>query len=452
MDWGRSRWPAARGRAAVDGQGGRVFRGRMRRLWQRTGMLGVLGLLVLIFSLVTLRQRPAEGAAGGEALARAHGSSGAFLILAAGGGSREDDFLRGASAVLDRAGVTATVVRSPAEARTVMESAPAQERAILASPAAARWAVFDAVRGQVRTPTPGRESIFLTRSNLLNILNQISVIAILAAGMTLVILTRGIDLSVGSLLALGAVVCAWLLERRLGGPAAGPGAMWLAAGGAVAACALAGALSGAMVAFFGIPPFIATLAMMLIGSGAAFLISGGESIYQLPESFVWLGRGSALGLPNAVWLTLILYGGAHVLLERSVPGRHLRALGSNPEAARFSGLPLVRLRLTVYILSGALAGVGGIVTASQLKSGAPTYGLMYELYAIAAVVVGGTSLSGGRGGIPGTLVGALIIAVIQNGMNLTGVESYTQKVVLGAVILLAVLVDRAAAGGEARGG
>jgi ribose transport system permease protein len=210
----------------------------------------------------------------------------------------------------------------------------------------------------------------------------------------------------------------------------------------IALCGGAGAVSGSLVAVFGIPPFIATLAMMLVASGAAFVLSRGESIYQVPESFTWLGRATAFGLPNAVLLTLLLYSVAHVLLSWTVLGRHIYAVGNNPQAARFSGISLRNVRLTVYTLCGAMAGVGGVVIASQLQSGAPTYGVMYELYAIAAVVVGGTSLHGGRGGVAGTLVGALIIAVIQNGMNLTGVESYTQKIVLGLVILAAVLLDR----------
>jgi ribose transport system permease protein len=137
----------------------------------------------------------------------------------------------------------------------------------------------------------------------------------------------------------------------------------------------------------------------------------------------------------------ILYAGAHILMTRTVLGRYIYAVGGNKEAARLSGVPVKSVLLTVYSICGALAGLGGIVLASQLKSGAPTYGLMYELYVIAAVVVGGTSLAGGQGTVLGTLIGAFIIAVIQNGMNLTGVESYTQKVVLGLVILGAVLLD-----------
>jgi len=183
--------------------------------------------------------------------------------------------------------------------------------------------------------------------------------------------------------------------------------------------------------------------MMLVASGFAYLLSAGQSIYQVPESFVWLGRGTGLaGIPNAVILLVLLYAAAHVLMTFMKLGRYLYAVGGNAEAARLSGVPVQGVVLFAFAVSGLLAGLGGVVMASQLKSGSPTYGGMYELYVIAAVVVGGTSLRGGSGKMLGTLIGALIIAVIQNGMNLCGVESYTQKVVLGLVILAAVLLDR----------
>jgi ribose transport system permease protein len=172
------------------------------------------------------------------------------------------------------------------------------------------------------------------------------------------------------------------------------------------------------------------------------MLAKGQSVYQVPDAFMWLGRGADLGLPNAVVLVLLLYGIAHFVMTRMTFGRWLLAVGGNREAARLSGVPVAGTLLTAYVLSGALAGLGGVVMASQLKSGSPNFGQMYELYVIAAVVVGGTSLAGGEGSMIGTLVGALIIAVIQNGMNLVGIESYTQRVVLGGVILAAVLLDR----------
>jgi ribose transport system permease protein len=211
---------------------------------------------------------------------------------------------------------------------------------------------------------------------------------------------------------------------------------------AVGLCGIVGFFSGLMVAAFKVPPFIATLAVMQVASGLAFIVAKGGSIYEVPDGFTWLGRSAGpFGIPNAVLLMLGLYFAAHVLMSRTVLGRRIYAVGGNAEAARLSGVNVAAVLLFAYAFCGAMAGLGGVLQASQLKSGAPTYGLMYELYAIAAVVVGGTSLSGGEGRVFGTLIGALIIAVIQNGMNLTGVESYQQKVVLGFVILGAVLLD-----------
>jgi ribose transport system permease protein len=219
--------------------------------------------------------------------------------------------------------------------------------------------------------------------------------------------------------------------------------MLLASLAGVFLCGFIGAFSGAMITRFGIPPFIVTLAMMLVGSGLAYILAKGQSIYQIPESFVWLCRGADfLSIPNAVLLMLLLYGLAHILMSRIKLGRHLYAVGGNSEAARLSGVPVRRVLMFAYIASASLAGLGGVIMATRLKSGSPTYGGMYEPYVIAAVVVGGTSLTGGEGRMFGTLAGAFTIAVIQNGMNLTNVESYTQKVVLGLVILGAVLVDK----------
>jgi ribose transport system permease protein len=167
-----------------------------------------------------------------------------------------------------------------------------------------------------------------------------------------------------------------------------------------------------------------------------------QSVYQVPDGFTWLGRESVGGVPVVVILMLGLYALTGHVVGSTVLGRYILATGSNPVAAYLAGVPVKRVQRIVYATSGALAALGGVILASQLKSGAPTYGQMYELYVIAAVVVGGTSLSGGQGSVWGTLVGALLIAVIQNGMNLLGMESYTQKIVLGLVLLAAVLADR----------
>jgi len=282
---------------------------------------------------------------------------------------------------------------------------------------------------------------FLKLENLRNVANQIVVIAIIAVGMTLVIITGGIDLSVGSLVALSAVAAATLIVKT-GATEAGPAAMAIASLAAIGLCAAVGAFSGSMITRFAVPPFIATLAVMLVARGLAFIITRGESVYQLPDTFTWLGRGAdLLAVPNAVVLMIAIYAVAHGVMTRSTLGRHIYAVGGNRQAAKLSGINTSRVLLIVYVISGAMAGLGGVIEASQLKAGGPKYGDMYELYVIAAVVVGGTSLSGGEGRVFGTLIGAFIIAVIQNGMNLTKVESYTQKVVLGLVILGAVLLD-----------
>jgi len=291
-------------------------------------------------------------------------------------------------------------------------------------------------------PTGVRWPTFLTRQNLLNVANQIAVVAILAVGMTIVIISGGIDLSVGSLIALSAVGVTVLIRDRAGATAAGPGALFLCSLAGVVVCAGIGLVSGGLVAMFRVPPFIATLAVMQVASGVAFIVAKGGSIYEVPDRFTWLGRGADfLGIPNAVVLMLGLYAATHLFMTRTVLGRWVYAVGGNATAARLAGLNVPLVLLFAYAFCGAMAGLGGVVQASQLKSGAPTYGTMYELYAIAAVVVGGTSLSGGEGRVFGTLIGALIIAVIQNGMNLTNVESYSQRVVLGLVILGAVLLD-----------
>jgi len=261
--------------------------------------------------------------------------------------------------------------------------------------------------------------------------------------MTFVVITGGIDLSVGSLIALAAVMATLLIRDVAGAESSTANGMFWSCLAAAALCGLCGLFSGAMVTFFQVPAFIVTLAMMLVARGLASEVSRGASIYQVPASFLWLGGGADLfGIPNGVVLMIALYIAADIVMTRMTLGRYVYAIGGNAEAARLSGVPVRRVLLLVYALSGALAGVGGVVMASRLRSGAPTYGFMYELYAIAAVVVGGTSLSGGEGKMFGTLIGAFIIAVIKNGMNLTGVTPFRQDVVFGTVILGAVLLDR----------
>jgi len=192
----------------------------------------------------------------------------------------------------------------------------------------------------------------------------------------------------------------------------------------------------------GIPPFIVTLATMSVASGLASMITRSETINEIPASILVLTRGSFLGIPNPVILMLVLYGIGHVILSRTTFGRYLYAVGGNRKAAWLCGVPVRRVELAAYVISGSLAGLAGVLMVSQYQSGAPTYGVTYELQVIAAVVVGGTSLAGGQGRMFGTLLGALLIAVVQNGMNLMEISSDPQKVVLGLVILTAALLDR----------
>jgi len=291
------------------------------------------------------------------------------------------------------------------------------------------------------------DGLFARPENLVNVARQISFEALIAFGMTLVIVTGGIDLSVGSLMALTGVVAAAVMRATLAWSPTACILAGLVVG--VGAGALVGAASGSVITRFSIPPFIVTLAGMLIARGFAFIACGGQPIYELPEQLYVLGRGfvweAVLGktLPVPVLFMLVGFVVFWILLSRTVFGRGVIAVGSNAEAARLSGISVGRTRLVVYVLTGALCGLVGVLHDAKLMAADPKVGEMWELNVIAAVVVGGTSLFGGRGSIPGTLIGALIIGVLNNGLNLLHVEHFWQKVVLGVVILLAALLDAA---------
>lgn len=423
------------------------------------GMIFVLLLLCAFFSVVTYSEQSPTGEKAAKQVSTAiqvqFGRT-PRVFIAASDQPGDAAFAAKLERDLTASGaqVLAVVRGEPKDAREALQKINATGRkldVIACTQVTGAWLVFSDLKadfsalGEPRLVTPRsyRWPNFLKSENLLNIANQIAVIAIVAIGMTMVIITGGIDLSVGSLLALSAVLTARFIRDFAGGVTASPSGMLLACVAAIGLCGIVGAFSGVMITRFSIPPFIVTLAMMLVGSGLAYILAKGQSIYQIPDSFVWLGRGADLaGLPNAVVLMLVLYALAHSLMSRIKLGRYLYAVGGNREAARLSGVPVQRVLLSAYVASALLAGLGGVIMASQLKSGSPTYGNMYELYIIAAVVVGGTSLRGGEGKMLGTLTGAFTIAVIQNGMNLTNVESYTQKVVLGLVILGAVLLDK----------
>jgi ribose transport system permease protein len=422
-------------------------------------MLGVFAGLCLVFSVLTYDEQPVTGDAAAEKLAEqivGKFGTGARVLIAVRGLPEDEHFAKRLEGELKKAGLPQPTVATgePKDARQALVKLAADGKkldAVAATQPAGEWLVFGDLKQDFPTlgdpvvvvPKSEHWPNFLKLNNLLNIANQIAVIAIIAVGMTIVIVTGGIDLSVGSLVALAAIIAAKLIRDHAGGLQATPLGMTLACLGAIAACGAVGALTGAIIVGFRVPPFIVTLAMMLVGRGLANMMSAHQTIHEIPDSITWLGRGADLyGLPNAVVLMLALYAAAHVMMSRMRMGRYLYAVGGNREAARLSGVPVDRVLMFAYIASGLLAGVGGVILTSLFKSGAPTYGVTYELSVIAAVVVGGTSLSGGEGKMFGTFLGVLIIAVMQNGMNLMNVDPDAQMVALGAVILAAVVVDQ----------
>ncbi|GLW05736.1 hypothetical protein Misp01_08660 [Microtetraspora sp. NBRC 13810] len=274
---------------------------------------------------------------------------------------------------------------------------------------------------------------FLTVTNLLNVGVQAAVTAILAFGATFVIITAGIDLSVGAVAALSAIVLAWTATEA--------GLPWPVATVVALVVGLAcGLVNAALIAYGKLPPFIATLAMLGVARGLALVVSQGSPI-TMPDAVSHLGDTIGGYLPVPVLVMALMGIIAAVILNRTYPGRAMYAIGGNEEAARLSGIAVNRQKLVTYALSGVFAAVAGIVLASRLASAQPQAASGYELDAIAAVVIGGASLSGGKGRAFGTLVGALILAVLRNGLNLLSVSSFWQQVVIGVVIALAVLLD-----------
>lgn len=278
---------------------------------------------------------------------------------------------------------------------------------------------------------------FFTVNNLFNILQQTSVNAIMAVGMTLVILTSGIDLSVGSLLALTGAVAASVVGHESSAS--------LAVVASLALGAAVGGITGAIVAKGKVQAFIATLVMMLLLRGVTMVYTNGSPIStgfnDVADAFGWIGIGRPLGVPTPVWLMALVFIAAWYMLHHTRLGRYIYALGGNEAATRLSGISVDKVKIIVYSLCGLMAALAGIIEVARLSSAQPTAGTGYELDAIAAVVLGGTSLSGGKGRIVGTLIGALILGFLNNGLNLLGVSSYFQMIVKAVVILLAVLVD-----------
>jgi ribose transport system permease protein len=276
---------------------------------------------------------------------------------------------------------------------------------------------------------------FLTISNLLNIAEQATIIAIVAVGMTFVIITGGIDLSVGSVLAFAGVVMASVLQRGTPLPLA------LAVG--LGAGLLCGLLNGLLITVGRLPPFIATLGMMSVARGAALMFTEGRPISGFGESFRSLATGEVLRVPAPVIIMIGVYVIAHFILRRTKLGRYTYAIGGNEEAALLSGINVKLYKTMVYGIAGLLSGLAAILLTARLNSAQPIAGMSYELDAIAATVIGGTSLLGGEGTVVGTLIGALIMAVLRNGLNLLGVSSFIQQIVIGTVIIVAVLIDMA---------
>jgi ribose transport system permease protein len=274
---------------------------------------------------------------------------------------------------------------------------------------------------------------FLTVSNLLNVLEQTSINAVIAVGMTFVILSGGIDLSVGSVLALAGVVMATLLQEG-----------WAVLPAIAAGLAIGfgfGAFNGIAIAWGRLPPFIATLGMMSIARGCALLFTEGRPVSGFEQGFRSLATARILGIPAPVVITAAVYLAARFVLSSTRFGRYVYAMGGNEEATRLSGVNVRLHKTLVYGVSGLTSAIAAVLLTARLNSAQPIAGIMYELDAIAATVIGGTSLSGGDGGVGGTLIGALIMGVLRNGLNLLGVSSFLQQVVIGLVIVFAVLLD-----------
>jgi len=285
----------------------------------------------------------------------------------------------------------------------------------------------------------------MTSTNLWNVLRQISVNVCISVGMTLVVLMAGIDLSVGSILGLTAAICAGLLKNGLIFESLDLFVGFTVLGAILAAMLMGMALglfNGWVITKFAIPPFVATLAMLTIARGLTMLYTEGIPISNLGPKFEFIGSGWILGIPVPVWISLIMVLIVVFLTNKTTFGRYIYAIGGNEKAAFLSGININKIKLAVYGIAGMMAAVGGILVTSRLNSAQPNAGMSYELDSIAAVVIGGTSLSGGVGTVTGTVIGAIIIGVLNNGLVLLDVSPFWQQVVKGIVILLAVIIDK----------
>jgi ribose/xylose/arabinose/galactoside ABC-type transport system permease subunit len=285
---------------------------------------------------------------------------------------------------------------------------------------------------------------FLKPQNLINIVRQITVTGLLALGVMLCIIALGIDLSLGSVLGFAAVASASLVQQPGWKEALYPGLqlpMFIAVLAGLGVGLALGGVNGSLIAVFKIPPFIATLGMMTIARGFAYIYSNGRPVSTLNPDFLWIGGGDVLGVPVPVIIFGIAIIAMHMMLNFTRFGRHIYAIGGNEIAARVSGVNIGKTKLGIYAISGLLAGLGGVVITARTQSATPALGMGYELDAIAAAVIGGTSFAGGIGTVWGTVVGALIIGVMRNGMDLLNVSPFYQQVVQGVVIIVAIIID-----------
>lgn len=424
------------------------------------GMLFVLMLIVAAFSLATIEEQPVEGRFAGESLAADFADSYDFGTCVVIVSSSVDDtrLVEGfRESLADSKNRIQAVVKgeTPPGIKTALlaaleSSGGIKPVAIICSRTTSAYTFFKPIPAlsdaEMLVPVAQKRSNFLKPSNLNNVPQKMARMAIIAIGMTMVIITAGIDLSVGSLLALAAV-SSTLLVRKFGGVDASATMVMLAFTGGIALCGIMGAVSGILTTAFKMPAFIATLAMMLIARGLAKSLADNQIITGMPSDvFDKLWRftipGTSITIISSIVIMITLYAIAHFIMAKTTLGRHIYAIGGNEEAARLSGVPVNRVLLLVYTITGIMAGIAGVMMATEFNSGKAIWGVGLELDVIAAVVVGGTSLMGGQGRIFGTLIGCAIIVVIRNGMNLLSLEDSMQMMVMGGVIVLAIVTDK----------